>query len=54
MTDAKLIDFGSVRNYNSGQGLTTILKQGYAPVEQYFTNGDQGPWTDIYALSVTM
>lgn len=54
VTDAKLIDFGSVRNYNSGQGLTTILKQVYAPVEQYFTNGDQGPWTDIYALSVTM
>ena len=52
--DAKLIDFGSVRNYNSGQGLTTILKQVYAPVEQYFTNGAQGPWTDIYALSVTM
>lgn len=54
VTDAKLIDFGSVRNYNSGQGLTTILKQVYAPVEQYFTNGVQGPWTDIYALSVTM
>ena len=54
MTDAKLIDFGSVRSYNNGQGLTTILKQVYAPVEQYFTNGDQGPWTDIYALSVTM
>ncbi len=54
VTDAKLIDFGSVRNYNSGQGLTTILKQVYAPVEQYFTNGAQGPWTDIYALSVTM
>ena len=28
VTDAKLIDFGSVRNYNSGQGLTTILKSG--------------------------
>lgn len=54
VTDAKLIDFGSVRSYNSEQGLTTILKQVYAPVEQYFTNGDQGPWTDIYALSVTM
>ncbi|RKJ07278.1 FHA domain-containing protein [bacterium D16-54] len=54
VTDAKLIDFGSVRCFNNGQGLTTILKQVYAPVEQYFSNGNQGPWTDIYSLSVTI
>lgn len=54
LEDAKLIDFGSVRTYNNGQGLTTILKHVFAPVEQYFTNGHQGPWTDLYALSVTM
>lgn len=54
LEDAKLIDFGSVRGYNNGQGLTTILKPLFAPVEQYFTNGVQGPWTDLYALSVTM
>ena len=53
-TEAKLIDFGSVRCYNNGQGLTTILKQAYAPIEQYFSNGNQGPWTDIYSLSVTI
>ena len=52
--EAKLIDFGSVRCFNSGQGLTTILKKTYAPIEQYFTSGKQGPWTDIYSLSVTM
>lgn len=54
VTDAKLIDFGSVRCFNNGQGLTTILKQVYAPIEQYFSNGNQGPWTDIYSLSVTI
>ena len=54
VTEAKLIDFGSVRRYNSENGLTTILKQVYAPIEQYFMNGNQGPWTDIYSLSVTM
>lgn len=54
MTEAKLIDFGSARNYNNGQGLTTILKQAYAPVEQYFTNGSQGPWTDVYSFCATM
>ncbi len=51
---AKLIDFGSLRSYNSGRGLTTILKQQFAPYEQYRTNGKQGPWTDIYSLSITM
>lgn len=51
---AKLIDFGSVRCYDTDRSLTTILKPTYAPVEQYMTRGDQGPWTDIYALSVTM
>ncbi|MCD8118338.1 MAG: FHA domain-containing serine/threonine-protein kinase [Lachnospiraceae bacterium] len=53
-TQAKLIDFGSVRCFTDGQGLTAILKQVYAPVEQYFTDGHQGPWTDIYALSATL
>ncbi|MCC8150449.1 MAG: FHA domain-containing serine/threonine-protein kinase [Lachnospiraceae bacterium] len=54
LTEAKLIDFGSVRCYNSGNGMTTILKHVFAPMEQYYTNGKQGPWTDVYALSVTM
>lgn len=53
-TNAKLIDFGSVRRYNNGQGLTEILKETYAPPEQYYSHGKQGPWTDIYALCVTI
>ena len=51
---AKLIDFGSLRSYNNPNGLTAILKHNFAPYEQYQTNGNQGPWTDIYALCVTM
>lgn len=50
----KLIDFGSLRCYNNANGLTTILKHNFAPYEQYRMNGNQGPWTDIYSLSVTM
>lgn len=51
---ARLIDFGSVRAYTEHKGLTTFLKQAYAPIEQYREHGNQGPWTDIYSLSVSM
>ena len=52
-TGARLIDFGSVRNYQGETHLTAMVKQNFAPWEQFLTTGHQGPWTDIYALSVT-
>ncbi len=47
-----LIDFGAARQAISSrsQPISTILTPGYAPYEQYFASGNQGPWTDIYAL----
>ena len=51
---AKLIDFGAARNFNTGKGMTQILKKGFAPIEQYQNNGNFGPWTDIYALAATI
>lgn len=51
---AKLIDFGNARSYMSSSPLTKIVKTRFAPVEQFMDEGRQGPWTDIYALSVTL
>ena len=52
----KVLDFGSARLQNaSGElSLSVMLKPGYAPMEQYSTHGEQGSWTDVYAMSATV
>ena len=58
---AKLMDFGAVRqvdNPDADKELTrsteAILKNGFAPMEQYLAKGSLGPWTDVYALCCTI
>ena len=58
----KLLDFGAVRdvgidaavNQELNKSTEAILKQGFAPIEQYQSRGSLGPWTDVYALCATI
>lgn len=53
--EVKLLDFGSARYSVLAQNksMSVIIKQGYAPPEQYQVSRDQGPWTDVYSLAAT-
>lgn len=53
-----LLDLGAARQVLGGmtQALTTVLKPGYAPIEQYVDDGSmsQGRWTDVYGIAGTL
>lgn len=51
----KLLDFGAARNTLRGtvEASVIVAKVGFAPYEQ-MRGRNMGPWTDIYALAVTI
>lgn len=51
----KLLDFGAARNTLRGTAESSVIiaKVGFAPYEQ-MRGKNMGPWTDIYALAVTI
>ena len=51
----KLLDFGGAKiQANTGLSNMVIAKKGYTPIEQYHTDGNQGVWTDVYAMAATI
>lgn len=58
---AKLLDFGAARmvegaDVDKGLNRSTeaVVKHGFAPMEQYQSRGNLGPWTDVYAMCATI
>lgn len=51
-----LIDFGAARRTGAAGARSTMVAYtpDYAPPEQMTGAGEQGPWTDIYALGATL
>ena len=49
----KLMDFGCARDIQGEVTMTAMLKEGFAPYEQYSGHG-QGPWSDLYSLCATI
>ncbi|WP_164599379.1 protein kinase domain-containing protein [Rhizobium ruizarguesonis] len=47
-----LIDFGAARDFTGrhSRSITALGTPGYSPPEQQGAGGQQGPWTDFYAL----
>lgn len=51
-----LIDFGIAREFTEGktQTHTSLISEGYAPIEQYIMQERRTPATDVYGLAATL
>ena len=54
--DPLLLDFGAIRPHPPRQNnmRAKIVSNGFSPIEQYDSNGNLGPWSDIYAIGASM
>ena len=51
-----LLDFGAVHQFATSRRNQTaqVVTPGFSPVEQYYSSGYVGPWSDVYAIGATM
>jgi len=54
--DTLLLDFGAIQSYPlvKSKDKAYILTKGFSPIEQYSAKGVLGPFSDIYAVGVSM
>lgn len=54
--EAVLLDFGAAKQTvgNYSRTMNLVVKDGYSAPEQYYTEGRQGPWTDVYAFAAVL
>lgn len=53
---AVLLDFGAAKQTlgQHSRTLNLVVKDGYSAPEQYYAEGRQGPWTDVYAFAASL
>ncbi len=51
-----LLDFGAVHRIATSRRsqASQVVTPGFSPVEQYYSSGYVGPWSDVYAIGATM
>ncbi len=51
-----LLDFGAAHQYDEQRRAKTsqVVTPGFSPVEQYYSRGKVGPWSDVYAIGASM
>lgn len=50
-----LLDFGAVYHLDDvGEKKAQVITPGFSPVEQYYGNGQVGPWSDVYAIGASI
>ncbi|RLA25938.1 MAG: serine/threonine protein kinase [Gammaproteobacteria bacterium] len=51
-----LLDFGAIQPFplNKDKHKTQVLSKGFSPIEQYSATGALGPYSDIYAVGISM
>ncbi|MEM1364326.1 MAG: protein kinase [Pseudomonadota bacterium] len=54
--EAVLLDFGAARQTvtQHSRSMNLVVKDGYSAPEQYYAEGRQGPWTDVYAFAAVI
>jgi len=51
-----LLDFGAIHQIATTRSrqFSQVVTPGFSPIEQYYSSGYVGPWSDVYAIGSTM